>query len=176
MARVRSIVIDKTGTLTEGRPQLISAAAAPGFTPDEILRVAASLDQASKHTVAETIVTEARRRSVELSVPTKVMEAAGEGMTGEVDGKYIVLGGRRFVAQQLGLSAKSPQFVPTVPGSVTISVGIEGQYAGELILADALRGGTDAFIAGLRSTGVERIIWQRRSTRCRDRSCWQPSI
>ena len=61
-------------------------------------------------------------------------EAAGEGMTGEVDGKYIVLGGRRFVAQQLGLSAKSPQFAPTVPGSVTISVGIEGQYAGELIL------------------------------------------
>jgi heavy metal translocating P-type ATPase len=158
MARVRSMVIDKTGTLTEGRPQLLSAAAARGFTPDEILRIAASLDQASKHTVAETIVTEARRRGVELSVPTQVTEAAGEGMTGEVDGKYVVLGGRRFVAQQLGLPAKSPKFTPTVPGSITIAVGIEGHYAGELILADTLRAGTEAFIAGLRSTGVKRII------------------
>ena len=135
-----------------------STSAAPGFTPEEILRVAASLDQASKHTVAETIVAEARRRGAELSIPTQVMEAAGEGMTGEIDGKHVVLGGRRFVAQRLGLPAKLPQFPPTVPGSVTISVGIEGQYAGELILADALRVGTDAFIAGLRSTGVERII------------------
>jgi heavy metal translocating P-type ATPase len=158
MARVRSIVIDKTGTLTEGRPQLLSTVATPGLTPDEVLRVAASLDQASKHTVAETIVTEARRRGVELSVPTKVTEAAGEGMIGEVDGKCVALGGRRFVAQQLGLTAKSPQFAPTVPGSVTIAVGIEGQFAGELILADNLRAGTEAFIAGLRSTGVERII------------------
>jgi heavy metal translocating P-type ATPase len=158
MARVRSIVIDKTGTLTEGRPRLSSTTAAPGFTPDEILRIAASLDQASKHTIAETLVAEARHRGLELSVPTRVTETPGEGVSGEIDGKNVLVGGTRFVANRLGLSAKLPPLAQTSPGSETIALAVDGRFAGELVLADKLRAGTEALLTGLRRLDVKRII------------------
>jgi heavy metal translocating P-type ATPase len=158
MARVRVVVIDKTGTLTEGRPALASAAAVSTFATEEILRVAASLDQASKHTIAHTIVAEAHRRDLALSVPSRITEAAGEGIEGDIDGRHVVLGGRRFVAQRLGLAEDSLRFTPVAPGSVTVAVAVDGQYAGELVFADELRAGTEALLSGLREFGVERIV------------------
>ena len=92
-ARVRALVVDKTGTLTAGRAKVVAVHAAPGFTADEVVRIAAPLDQASKHIVAETIVSEARRRGIELSLPTDVDETAGEGICGRVDGQ---IGGGRW--------------------------------------------------------------------------------
>ena len=93
MARVRALVVDKTGTLTAGRAKVVAVHAGPGFTADEVIRIAAPLDQASKHIVAETIVSEARRRGIELSLPTDVDETAGEGICGRVDGQ---IGGGRW--------------------------------------------------------------------------------
>jgi heavy metal translocating P-type ATPase len=158
MARVQVIVIDKTGTLTLGRPALASASATPGFAPDEILRVAASLDQASKHTIAHAIVAEAHKRNLVLSVPSRVSEAAGEGIEGDVDGRRVVLGGQRFVAERLGLAKHSLGSSEAAPGSVTVTVAIDGQNAGELVFADELRAGTEALLSGLRNLGVERIV------------------
>jgi heavy metal translocating P-type ATPase len=158
MARIKAIVVDKTGTLTEGRPQLVSAAARSGLSSDELLRIAASLDQASKHTIAQTIVAAARGKDLVLSVPKGVSETAGEGVEGIVDGRRIIVGGLGFVAAKLGLSKDAMRANAETPGSIAVAVAVDGELAGELILADELRAGTAALLAGLRQLGVERIV------------------
>jgi cation transport ATPase len=82
MARIRSLVIDKTGTLTDGRARVVSVHTMPGFSEDDIIRIAASLDQASKHIIAQTIVSEAQGRNLRLNVPTDMVETPGEGIEG----------------------------------------------------------------------------------------------
>src|SRR5215469_13189041 len=85
LARVRSLVIDKTGTLTHGRARIVSTTMISDFSADELLRLAASLDQASKHIMAQTIVDDARSRGLELAIPCNVVETPGEGIEGCVD-------------------------------------------------------------------------------------------
>ena len=156
MARVSVIVLDKTGTLTDGRPGLVAIHPAEGFAPEDVLRLAASVDQASKHTIAQTLVAEARARGLVLAVPSQVTETSGEGVEGIVDGRCIVVGGRDFVAGRLGL----PPAALAAPdaGAVTVALGVDGRLAGELILADALRQGTDHFLRDLRRLGIERLV------------------
>ena len=84
LARVRSLVIDKTGTLTSARRRLSQPRRPMGYHRDELLRIAASLDQASKHVIAQTIVAEARRKDLILAVPSDVTETPGEGVTGRL--------------------------------------------------------------------------------------------
>jgi P-type E1-E2 ATPase len=103
-------------------------------------------------------VAEAHRRDLALSVPSRITEAAGEGIEGDIDGRHVVLGGRRFVAKRLGLAEDSLRFTPVAPGAVTVAVAVDGQYAGELVFADELRAGTEALLSGLREFGVERIV------------------
>jgi heavy metal translocating P-type ATPase len=156
MARVAVLVLDKTGTLTDGRPQLVGTTVTGGLDVDEVLRLAASLDQASKHTIALTIVAEARARGLALAVPTAVAEVAGEGVVGQVDSHRVVVGGSKFVAARLGLDASA---LPAgLPGALTVAVGVDGELAGVLILADALRAGTKALLDDLRALGIERIV------------------
>lgn len=93
LARVRSLVIDKTGTLTHGRARIVSTHVVGDLSEDELLRLAASLDQASKHVIAQTLVSEAQSRKLRLAVPTEMVENAGEGITGAVDDHRIVVGG-----------------------------------------------------------------------------------
>ena len=97
LARVYSLVIDKTGTLTDGRAKVVSVNVRDHLAPDDILRIAASLDQASKHIIAQTLVTEARDRKLQLSTPSNVIETAGEGIEGSIDGLNVVVGGIHFV-------------------------------------------------------------------------------
>ena len=101
LARVYSLVIDKTGTLTDGRARVVSVNVRDHLAPDDILRLAASLDQASKHIIAQTLVTEARDRKLQLSTPSNVIETAGEGIEGSVDGLDVVVGGIHFVQIQI---------------------------------------------------------------------------
>jgi P-type E1-E2 ATPase len=103
-------------------------------------------------------VAEAHKRNLVLSVPSRVSEAAGEGIEGDVDGRRVVLGGQRFVAERLGLAKHSLGSSEAAPGSVTVTVAIDGQNAGELVFADELRAGTEALLSGLRNLGVERIV------------------
>ena len=84
MARTRTLILDKTGTLTEGRPRIVSVLSHDGTTADDILRLAAALDQATKHPVAQAIVAAARERGLTLSVPSSVVETPGEGLSGQV--------------------------------------------------------------------------------------------
>jgi heavy metal translocating P-type ATPase len=156
MARIRVLVLDKTGTLTDGRPQIVGIETGEGLGEDEVLRLAASLDQASKHTIAQTIVAEARARGLALSVPAQVAETAGEGVEGLVEGRPAVVGGLKYVAGRLGVAPIAAGAAR--PGALSVAVGVDGRLAGVLTLADTLRSGTKELIEGLRAFGIERIV------------------
>jgi heavy metal translocating P-type ATPase len=158
LARVRALVIDKTGTLTLGRARISSIDAVSDLPADEVLRLAASLDQASKHIMAQTIAEAARSRRLELAVPSAVTETPGEGIEGRVDGRRVVVGGMRFVGRKIADPGLAQTRARRAPGAVTVAVGIDGKLAGILILADELRGGTEALLADLRTLGIERIV------------------
>jgi heavy metal translocating P-type ATPase len=158
LARVRTVVIDKTGTLTIGQARLIATHVDAGVTANEVLRIAASLDQASKHVIAQTIVDEARNKGLQLAVPTDVVETPGEGVVGRVDGRRVAVGGLRFVAGRVARSDASPLPHDRPPGALAVAVGIDGRLSGVLILADELRAGTEAMLSELRALGIERIV------------------
>jgi heavy metal translocating P-type ATPase len=156
LARVRSLVIDKTGTLTHGRARIVSIIS--DLPDDELLRLAASLDQASKHIVAQTIVDAARDKGLELAIPHNIVETAGEGVEGCVDGRHVIVGGLRFATGKLAATSLSQLRARRPPGSVAVAVGVDGRLVGLFILADPLRAGTQALLRDLKSLGVARIV------------------
>ena len=158
LARVRSLVIDKTGTLTHGRARVVSIDVASGQSADELLRIAASLDQASKHMIAQAIVEEAQKKGLQLAVPGDVVETAGEGLEGRVEGHHVVVGGYRFVSERVLGVGLALWRADRPAGAAAVAVGIDGKFAGVLILADELREGTRALLQSLRALGVERIV------------------
>jgi heavy metal translocating P-type ATPase len=161
LARVRTLVIDKTGTLTYGAAHLVAVEAAPGFPADELLGLAASLDQASSHVIAQALVSAAREKGCVLTTPDMVSETAGEGVEGMVAGRKVAVGGPGFVAKRCsGTSPESEvgdgrQHVP--PGAVLVAVAVDGRIAGRLVLSDELRAGTKKLLVGLRAAGIQRI-------------------
>lgn len=156
MARIRTLILDKTGTLTDGRPQIISIESADGMGPQEILRLAAALDQASKHPVAQAIVAAAKARGGPLPVPSEVTEIPGEGVLGRVEGHRVAVGGWGFVAGH----AEQPRTDPPAPsaGSVLVALAVDGAIAGHLVMSDPLREGIGVMLDGLRREGIERIL------------------
>lgn len=157
LARVRALVIDKTGTLTHGRAQVVEIVTAAELPESEVLRMAASLDQASPHIIAGALVAEALKRGLELATPRDVEETPGEGLQGLVEGRHVVVGGERFVQDHLVLdNPEKRRFVR--PGAVTVSVAIDGKLVGTVVLADELREGSQELFKTLRSLGVHRIV------------------
>ena len=158
LAQIRSIVLDKTGTLTHGQAQIVSIRPAEGMPADELLRIAASLDQASKHIIAQTIVAEARKRGLALAIPTEVVETPGEGVSGRVDGRPVLVGGLHYVAGKVGGAVTSMLPGERPPGALASAVAVDGKFAGVLILSDQLRAGTEQLLKSLRALGIERIV------------------
>jgi heavy metal translocating P-type ATPase len=156
LARIRTLILDKTGTLTDGRPQIVSIHAAGALSEEEVLRFAATLDQASKHPIAQAIVTAARARGSALPVPHNVVETPGEGVAGTIEGRQVLVGGADFVAAQLGLA--QVDIAEAEAGSVIVALGVDGQLMGHLVMADALRSGTAELLSGLRHLGIRRIL------------------
>jgi heavy metal translocating P-type ATPase len=156
MAHTRILILDKTGTLTDGRPQIVSIESHVGMAEQDILRFAAALDQASKHPVAQAIVAAARARNLSLPVPSDVVETPGEGVAGTVEGHRVVVGGNSFVAGHTG--QKSGDRAVLAAGSVQVALAVDGRLAGHLVMTDPLREGTAAMLKGLRSEGVSRIL------------------
>jgi heavy metal translocating P-type ATPase len=157
MARIRSLVIDKTGTLTHGRARVVAIHCAPGFSSDAVIRMAAALDQASKHVIAQAIVSDAQDHGVRLAVPTAVVETPGEGIEGCVEGRRVIVGGIHFVASKL--TSRGASFRQTAtPGAVVVAVGIDDRLGGEIVLADELRAGTEELLLDLKRLGIERIV------------------
>ena len=156
LARIRSLVIDKTGTLTHGRARVVSVETA-GFAADEVVRIAASLDQASKHVIAQAIVADAQKRGLRLSIPTAVIEQPGEGIEGNVDGRRVIVGGSSFVMSRIARAGAALRR-PAKPGAVVAAVAIDGRLAGHVVLSDSLRAETSAVLRGLKRLGLERIV------------------
>ena len=156
LARIRTLILDKTGTLTDGRPQIVSIDTNGALSENEVLYFAAAMDQASKHPIAQAIVAAARARGVALPIPEEVVETPGEGVAGTIDGRRVLVGGIGFVAAQVGeqdLGETAPE-----PGAVIVALAVDGRSAGHLVMADALRSGTAELLAGLRRQGIERIL------------------
>jgi heavy metal translocating P-type ATPase len=158
LARVRSLVIDKTGTLTHGKARVTSIDVISRIQASELLRLAASLDQASKHIVAQTIVEEARSRGLELAIPTNVVETPGEAVEGSVEGRHVIVGGLQFVRARLTSPRLSELPQQSLVGSISVGVALDGCLAGLITLADELRAGTEALLRSLRALGVDRIV------------------
>ncbi|WP_306752316.1 heavy metal translocating P-type ATPase [Paracoccus actinidiae] len=155
MARVRTLILDKTGTLTDGRPRIVSIDSTGGMAEDDILRFAAAADQASKHPVAQAIVAAARARGLSLPVPRDMVEVPGEGVIGMIEGRQVIVGGYGFVAGRVDHGGDHPDLAA---GSVMVAVAVDGRMAGHLVMSDPLRDGAAEMLAGLRRQGIERIL------------------
>ncbi|UWR25191.1 heavy metal translocating P-type ATPase [Sulfitobacter sp. S223] len=156
LARIRTLILDKTGTLTDGRPQIVSISAKGDLTEDDVLLAAAALDQASKHPIAQAIVAAALARGLVLPAPENMVETAGEGMAGTVNGRAVVVGGIAFVDAHV--EGAIPDTDALAAGVVVVAVAIEGRIAGQIVMADPLREGTEALLGGLRRFGIDRIL------------------
>lgn len=157
LGRARVAVLDKTGTLTRGHAELSDIWAASGFDADEVLRLAASLDQASTHVMAQALIEAARTRSLKLSVPTEVLETAGSGLSGTVDGRQVAVGGSSYARDLIRKGGRIAK--PSFRGSTaTIDVVVDGTLAGVLVLSDPLRDDAATVIQRLRKAGIDRIV------------------
>ena len=163
LARAKVLVLDKTGTLTSGVPQLsdIEAFSDPGdLAPEELLRLAASLDQVSPHVLAAALVRAARERGLELVFPTDVHERHGAGIEGIVDGHRVALGKASYVSEGAPMPGRAREVRrrSMLDGSSCIFVAIDGQVAGALIVDDPIRPDAPRVIRALRRAGIERVI------------------
>lgn len=157
MARARILLLDKTGTLTVGRARLSAILPENGMAEEEVLRLAAALDQASRHVLAEALVEAATTRGLALSTPIAVREAPGEGIAGLVDGRQVAIGSAGFVAAAIGGPTPSlPQDQP--PGAALVFVGVDGAPAGVLVFEDPIRPDAPAMLADMRRAGIGRIV------------------
>ena len=156
LARASVLVIDKTGTLTEGQAKLVDIKMSGKRHADDLLRLAASLDQASGHVIAASIVEAARDRDLKMSMPVHAIETGGAGIEGQVDGKHVIVGNSDFVRRRLKLRTLKVPEAP--PGSIIVAVAIDNHIAGFLILADRLRQDAGLVLARLRKAGFKRIV------------------
>jgi heavy metal translocating P-type ATPase len=156
MARIQTLILDKTGTLTDGRPRIVAIQTHTDLSEDDILGLAAALDQTSTHPVAQAIVAAAKARNLVLPFPSQVVEAPGEGLSGRIEGRDVIVGGDGFVTHQVGATSSSD--LSRTAGSVVVAVAVDGTMAGHLVMADPLREGIAAMLASLRRIGVGRIM------------------
>nr|WP_246408189.1 heavy metal translocating P-type ATPase [Microvirga lupini] len=157
LARVKALVIDKTGTLTHGQARIVEIRPVVGLSPEGLLQLAASLEQASKHVIARALVSEAQAMALDLLPPIAVAEVPGEGLEGIVDGRRVVVGGVRFLSQRVPNAARAVADGHYPVGSVVVAVAVDGEPAGLLILADPLRSEAARVIDSLRRLGIARI-------------------
>ncbi|MBS7734735.1 heavy metal translocating P-type ATPase [Chelatococcus composti] len=160
LSQARTAVLDKTGTLTFGRARLVDVrvfASTDGEgDADEALRLAASLDQASAHVVAEALIEAAEERGLALSAPHDVRETAGRGLSGRVEGRMVAVGSLSYVGEHLGGALP---WIEGIDGRMTaVAVAVDGRLRAVLLLADLLRPDAAALLARLGEEGVSRLI------------------
>jgi heavy metal translocating P-type ATPase len=158
LAAVRTAILDKTGTLTFGRASVTEIRIVSQWDPEELLRLAASLDQASTHVTAEALVKAALERGLRLSGPTDVQETAGTGIAGLVDGRRVVVGGSGFVHARSTVGDPRDLRDGVPAGTVVVAVAVDGAVAGIIILADPVRPDAPDVIASFREAGISRIV------------------
>jgi len=160
LARGTVLLFDKTGTLTAGVPELADVESFDGADPDEVLRMAASLDQVSPHVLATAIVGAAGRRGLPLAFPEDVHEEGGSGISGVVEGRRVSLGKAAWVSNGLPLPqrARDVRRRTAMEGSSCVFVSIDDVVAGALIVEDPVRSDTTRVIRSLRRAGIKRVV------------------
>lgn len=160
LAAGRVMLFDKTGTLTQGQPTLADVVTAGNhIDPDEILRLAASLDQVSPHVLASSIVTAATRRGLHLQMPEEVQEEHGYGLRGRVGSHEVRVGKAAWIVGNV-----QPAWVRQVrrradlDGSLTVFVAVDGEPAGAFLLEDPIRPDAPRMVRALREVGISRVI------------------
>ena len=160
MEKIDTLVVDKTGTLTEGKPKVVAIRTLAGLGEDEFLRLAASLERASEHPLATAIVGAAKARKLELSEPSGFDAPAGKGVTGEVEGRKLTIGNAGFLdASGIGTAdlAKEADELRK-DGATVIFMGLDGKAAGLLAIADPVKPGALDAIKALQSEGVRVVM------------------
>ena len=159
LARTRVLLLDKTGTATSARPEVVAVETFGRVSADEMVRSAASVEQLSVHPYAPAILAEARNRKLALVFPVNVHEQMGTGISGEVDGRRVAVGQREFVAPGAPRipEVRSVEMRTAADGSSSVFISIEGTLAGVLILQDPIRPEAPRVLRSLRAAGLERI-------------------
>jgi Cu+-exporting ATPase len=160
MERVDTLVIDKTGTLTEGKPSVTAIKPVNGFHEDELLRLAASLEKASEHPLGAAIVAAALKRGMKLADPTDFDSPTGKGVTGTVDGRKVLIGNAAFLAGEgVGVEALAPEAdALRRDGATAIFVAVDGRPAGILAIADPIKQTTPEAIASLHTDRIRIVM------------------
>jgi len=160
LRKVDTLVVDKTGTLTEGKPKLVSMTAGEGFDELENLRLAATLERASEHPLAEAIVQGAEEKGVELTQADNFQSVTGKGVTGVVDGRKVALGNLKLL-QSLNIDAGGlPQQADSqrAEGQTVMLLAVDGKAAGLIGVADPIKETTPEAIRDLHSEGIRVVM------------------
>ena len=160
LRKVDTLVIDKTGTLTEGRPAFDRAIAVAGFDEGEVLRLAASLDQGSEHPLADTIVRAAKAKNMVLSKPENFDSGSGIGVKGAVEGKQLSLG-NTVLMQQSGIPVDTllaQAEALRAEGASVMYLAVDGQLAGLLAVSDPVKASTPEALATLKAAGMRIVM------------------
>ncbi len=158
--KIDTLVIDKTGTLTEGRPAVTAVRPAPGQDEAEVLRLAASLERASEHPLADAIVRAATERNLSLSQPAEFDSPVGKGVLGVVDGRRLVIGSGKFLKEQgvdTGALEEAADALRT-DGATAIFMALDGRAAAIFAIADPIKSTSFAAVQGLKAEGVRLVM------------------
>jgi Cu+-exporting ATPase len=160
MEKVDTLVVDKTGTLTEGKPKVVAIIPGEGLAADELLRLAASLERASEHPLANAVVAEAKARNLELVNPSEFDSPAGKGVVGKVEGRQIAIGNAAFL-KECGVSIEALDARAEElrrDAATVIFAGIDGAAAGIIAVADPVKAGTPDALRALKDAGIKIIM------------------
>jgi len=160
LEKVDTLVIDKTGTLTEGRPSVVAIRTTPGFEEAQLLRLAAGLERGSEHPLAAAIVRAAQARDLELPVAQEFDSPVGKGVTGTVEGRKLVIGNARMMADAGIASGALDAAAETLrrDGATAIFVAVDGRAAGVIAIADPVKASTPAALGALRADGLRIVM------------------
>jgi len=160
MEKIDTLVVDKTGTLTEGKPRVVAIETAEGSSEDDLLRLAASVERSSEHPLADAIVAAAKQRNLAFSEVRDFDAPAGKGVIGKVEGRAVLLGSAAFL-QSHGVAVEGMQARAEdlrADGATVIGVAIDGRQAGLLAIADPVKPSTPDALKALAGEGIKVIM------------------
>jgi Cu+-exporting ATPase len=160
MEKIDTLVVDKTGTLTEGKPRLVAIEAAEGVEKDDLLQLAASVERSSEHPLADAIIAAARERDLPLGEVQEFDAPAGKGVIGKVAGKTVLIGSAAFLESRNvavhGMAARAEDLRDD--GATVVNIAIDGKLAGLLAIADPVKASTPAALKALAGDGIKLIM------------------
>jgi heavy metal translocating P-type ATPase len=157
LGKARTVLLDKTGTLTLGTPKVDSVVVFDGVGPDELVRLAASLDQLSAHPLAEALVHHAVGQGLTLSFPEHVTEEPGRGIAGVVEGRSVAAGSSTWLRARGYQPEDSRHEGDGAAGRATIAVAVDGRAAGAIVMADRVRSDASELVSELQAAGIEQV-------------------